>query len=396
MEEKVEHRLPILFGTMLCQLGLGTLYTWSLFNQPLGVLHHWSIESVALCFSIATLALAIGTLFSGTLQHRFGARKVSIVCGAIMGIGLIVAPLIPSYFLFYLSAGLVVGMANGIAYMMTLTNAILWYPEAKGLISGASVACYGLGSLLFKYINADYLEHFGVVGAFMGWGVSAMAIIILGGFLIKDAPVLEETVDYNHLDYREYTRRDLFSSPQAWLLFIAFTASCLGGLYMIGVAKDIGITLGGLTPAKASTSVAVLAIANSLGRFTLGTLSDHMERTKVSAFAFAFILASVVVLLYVPLTYMWFLFAVGGIAFAFGGNLSIWPTIVAEYFGLHNSTKNYGIIYQGFGLGGILGGFIANALHNLIATFYVVLVLTVIAFVIMIFIHPERKQRVKE
>ena len=42
-----EKRYFVLIGTMIAQIGLGTLYTWSMFNKPLGHLHHWSIEQVA-------------------------------------------------------------------------------------------------------------------------------------------------------------------------------------------------------------------------------------------------------------------------------------------------------------------------------------------------------------
>ena len=42
-------------------------------------------------------------------------------------------------------------------------------------------------------------------------------------------------------------------------------------------------------------------------------------------------------------------------AFCFGGNITVFPAIVGDFFGLKNHSKNYGIIYQGFGLGALAG-----------------------------------------
>ncbi|MGL5647231.1 MAG: L-lactate MFS transporter [Clostridium sp.] len=395
MSSSKEKRIIILIGTMIAQLGLGTLYTWSLFNKPLGELHGWSVEQVVLSFSITSFSLAVGTLFSGKLQEMFGIKKVVIACSIILGLGLIIAPRMDSLTLLYIFAGVVVGAADGIAYMLTLTNCIKWFPEKKGIISGLSIGCYGLGSLIFKYINTGFLKDFGVVNAFMYWGICAFILIFIGGILLKDAVIKHTAENIALYGGREYTRGELFKSPQAYLLFIAFLASCLGGLYVIGAAKNVGTSLAHLTPADAGNAVAIIAIFNTVGRFVLGGLSDKIQRTKVAAIAFAVIIISSIIILFVPLNYELFLLSVGGIAFAFGGNLTVFPSVVGEYFGLANSSKNYGIIYQGFGIGGLLGGVVANVMGGLQPTFYLVLVLGIIAFVIMIFIKAPKDAKVR-
>ncbi|WP_297632388.1 OFA family MFS transporter [uncultured Clostridium sp.] len=390
MSDSKNKRTVILIGTMLAQLGLGTLYTWSLFNKPLGDLHGWSVERVVLSFSITSFSLAIGTLFSGKLQELFGIKKVTIICAVVLGAGLIIAPRMNSLTLLYIFAGVVVGLADGVAYMLTLTNCIKWFPEKKGVISGISIGCYGLGSLIFKYINSWFLKEFGVVNAFTYWGICAFILVFIGGVLLKDAIVKHIGENRAMVGGREYKRSELFSSPQAYLLFIAFLASCLGGLYVIGAAKNVGMTLAHLTAVDAGNAVAIIAIFNTIGRFVLGSLSDKIQRTKVAAIAFAIIIISSIILIFAPLNYELFLLSVGGIAFSFGGNLTVFPAVVGEYFGLANSSKNYGIIYQGFGIGGLLGGVVANVMGGLKPTFYLVLVLGIVAFLIMLFIKAPK------
>ncbi len=68
-EPKV-NRWLIVLGTIIVQMGLGTIYTWSLFNQPLVDKFGWQLSSVAITFSIMSFALAFATLFSGKLQEN--------------------------------------------------------------------------------------------------------------------------------------------------------------------------------------------------------------------------------------------------------------------------------------------------------------------------------------
>lgn len=48
----------IVLGTIIAQMGLGTIYTWSLFNQPLVDTFGWSLSAVATTFSITSFSLA--------------------------------------------------------------------------------------------------------------------------------------------------------------------------------------------------------------------------------------------------------------------------------------------------------------------------------------------------
>ena len=78
MKNTSERRWLIVLGTVIAQLGLGTIYTWSLFNQPLVNKFGWQLSKVALTFSITSFALAFGTLFAGKLQDKLGDQKAYI------------------------------------------------------------------------------------------------------------------------------------------------------------------------------------------------------------------------------------------------------------------------------------------------------------------------------
>lgn len=392
------NRWLIVLGTIIVQMGLGTIYTWSLFNQPLVDRFGWEFSSVAITFSITSFALAFATLFAGKLQDKWGLPRLILASGIVLGAGLMLSSQVSSLSLLYLLAGVVVGFADGTAYITSLSNLIKWFPERKGLISGISVGAYGTGSLVFKYINGSLIDSAGVTHAFMYWGIIVMIMIVGGSFLVREAVSAAGTVQQrNNSAQHNYTVKEMLRTKQAYLLFIMFFTACMSGLYLIGIVKDIGVKLAGLDAATAANAVAMVAIFNTTGRIVLGALSDKMGRLKVVAAALLVTACAVAVLSFAKLNFGLFFACVAAIAFCFGGNITVFPTIVADFFGLKNQSKNYGIVYQGFGLGALSASFIAAVLGGFIPTFTVIGALCVISFLIAVFIQaPGQKKRRNE
>ncbi|MFP7414418.1 L-lactate MFS transporter [Priestia filamentosa] len=399
MKSKAIHPAFLILGTIIVQMGLGTIYTWSLFNQPLVNKFDWELSSVAITFSITSFALAFATLFAGRLQEKWGIRKLIALSGFILGLGLILTSQVSSLLMLYLLAGIVVGFADGTAYITSLSNLIKWFPNRKGLISGVSVSAYGLGSLIFKYINTAFIDHVGISQTFFYWGIIVMVMVVGGSFLLREA-IIEETAmntenPQNTQDKRDYTVKEMLVTKEAYLLFIMFFTACMSGLYLISIVKDIGVQLADLNVAVAANAVAMIAIFNTVGRLILGSLSDKVSRLKVIASTFLITAIAVTMLSFVHLNYGIFFACVAAIAFCFGGNITIFPAIVGDFFGLKNHSKNYGIVYQGFGLGALAGSFIAAFLGGFKPTFIIIGILCILSFIIAILIKLPSRLKVK-
>jgi len=379
-----------LVGTILAQFALGSVYTWSLFNSPLAAKLAEPVDQVAFSFGILSLSLALASSISGKLQERFGVRMVTIGAGVLLGLSLLLSSYASNLWMLYLCAGFLVGFADGTGYLMTLSNCVKFFPKNKGMVSACAIGAYGLGSLGFKYINMYLLTHYSLEQTFMAWGSVAMIMVILGGMLMSNAPAQEvtpsATVSANASTSGEYTLPQTIKTPQFWMLATIFVTICMSGLYVIGVAKDIGENYIHLSVASAATSVAVIAIANLGGRLVLGVLSDKMEPVKVISLAILVSLCGVASLLFWAPTSFTFYFSVACIAFSFGGAITVFPSLVSDFFGLNNLTKNYGAIYLGFGIGSIAGSIVATVFGGFVPTFYLILALLAISLVLTLII----------
>lgn len=372
-------RITTLIGTIMAQFALGSVYTWSLFNAGIAEQLGVPVDNVAFSFGILSLALALASSLSGKMQERFGVKRVTIAAGVLMGLGLFLTAHVTNVVMLYLCAGLVLGWADGTGYLLTLSNCVRWFPERKGLISALSIGAYGLGSLGFKFINLALLDQVGLNQTFLYWGAMAAVVIIVGGLLMADAP--RQAQQQTTTPTANFTLGEAIRRPQFWMLALIFFTVCMSGLYVIGVAKDIGEQYAGLSFSIAANAVAVIAVANLGGRLVLGVLSDSMACIKVVALALLSCLIGVGLLLFTDLSLAYFYAAVAFIAFSFGGTITVYPSLVSDFFGLNNLTKNYGAIYLGFGIGSLCGSLVAAAFGGFTATFNFMLVLLAIAFV---------------
>ncbi|WP_025691787.1 L-lactate MFS transporter [Paenibacillus zanthoxyli] len=397
---KANNRFLIVLGTIIMQMGLGTIYTWSLFNQPLVTKFGWQLSSVSTTFSITSFALAFATLFAGKLQDKIGLRRLTAVAGVMLGLGLMFSSQASSLPMLYLLAGVIAGYADGTAYITSLSNLIKWFPNRKGLISGVSVGAYGTGSLVFKYVNGSLISSVGVSRAFLYWGMIVMVMVVIGSLLVREASVVKASPSSSAADagngVKDYTVGEMLRTKQAYLLFVIFFTACMSGLYLIGIVKDIGVKLAGLDVQTAANAVAMIAIFNTAGRLILGALSDKVSRLKLVGVTMAVTAVATLTLSFAQLNFGLFFACVAAIAFCFGGNITVFPAIASDFFGLKNHNKNYGIIYQGFGLGALSGSIIAAFLGGFKPTFVTIGVLCAIACLIAVSLKPPveaRKER---
>lgn len=386
-----------LIGSLLVLLALGTVYAWSLFNLPLSQKYNLDIDVIAFTFGIMTLFLAVGSLCSGFLKLRIGMTNVVALSAVCSGLGLLGAAFAPNVIVLYVCAGALLGFGDGLGYMLVLTNCVKFFPKHKGLVSALCIGAYGLGSLLFKTIDSYMLTNYTLETAVLNWGVIMTAVVTLGAILIYDAMKYINTTS-SAASKREYDLHSAIRTLPYWLLSIMFFIDCMVGLYIIGVASNLGTALLDMSLSEAATAVSVVAISNIAGRLIMGALSDKMPRIRLITFDQILSLVATVMLVAIPLNSTLFFTAIALIAFSFGGTLTIYPSIISDYFGIRNLAKNYGLLYLGFGIGSLFGYVVAYIFGSYNMTFILMSGMIIVAIVasLMVKLPAELAESHKE
>ena len=162
----------------------------------------------------------------------------------------------------------------------------------------------------------------------------------------------------------------------------------IGKLAAIG--NSLGISLGFVL-------VAVLAAGNGGGRIVAGIMSDRLGRKATLGGCFLLQAALILLLsrasednLLGTLPAMAVLSALIGANY--GANLSLFPAITKDYYGLKHFGMNYGMVFSAWGVGGFMLAKLAGAMYVKHQTFevayYGASILLILAAIMAFFVKP--------
>jgi hypothetical protein len=134
---------------------LGTVYSWSLFTQPLVASFGWSNTTTTWAFALAIFFLGVGAIIGGRWQDRVGPRRVAVVGAVLWGLGNLLAGLGTAAlgpWWIYLSYGVIGGLGLGFGYITPVATVTKWFPDMRGVGSGMVVMGFGLGAFAYNLV----------------------------------------------------------------------------------------------------------------------------------------------------------------------------------------------------------------------------------------------------
>jgi MFS family permease len=167
-------------------------------------------------------------------------------------------------------------------------------------------------------------------------------------------------------------------TPQLYLLWLMLFLNVVAGILIVSNAVPIireliskGVTDPDAIKALTGTAIsayAFVAVFNALGRFFWGAVSDRIGRNMVLVCIYA---CQVVIFFLLPgfhsVPLVLFAFAI--ILACYGGGFGTMPSFNADYFGTKFLGQNYGYIITAWGLGGLVGPYIAGAVKDRTGSF---------------------------
>lgn len=150
--------------------------------------------------------------------------------------------------------------------------------------------------------------------------------------------------------------KEMLADKIFYVMFFMLACGAVSGLMIISQASSVAQNMVGMSRAAAATAVSTLALFNAAGRVSAGYFSDKLGRVNTLTFMLGL---SVVGLGTLYLTgsgsVTQFYVGVSIVGVCFGSFMGVYPGFTADQFGPKNSGFNYGIMFIGFGLAGILG-----------------------------------------
>lgn len=357
-------------------LALGVLYAWSVIAKSLTAEWGWSAGAASLPYAIAVGVFALSMVFAGRAQDRFGPRLVATLGGGLTGIGMIVASLAgpDSRLPIVLGFGVMAGMGIGLGYAAATPAAVKWFPPArKGLITGLVVSGFGLASVYIAPLTQSLLGTYGIAMTFrvlgLGFLVATVGLAQLlvnppAGYRAAAQPKAAAAVGAVSVPAaapsRDFGWNEMVRTRQFALLWLMYAFAAFAGLMIIGhMAKIAALQMPGTD--LGFLLVGALAVGNAAGRVVAGIVSDKIGGTRTMFMVFV-LQAVMMGLLWAAGTVTLLVPVAALVGFAYGANLSLFPSTTAGYFGTKNMGVNYGLVFTAWGVGGVFGSMTAGTI----------------------------------
>lgn len=185
------HRWLVVPASVAIHLCIGSVYAWSVFNDPLkkelGVVGQasgdWQLGSIIWIFSIAIVFLGLAAAFAGRWLEKVGPRCVGVTAALLWGGGFLIGCLgiqLHSLWLLYLGYGVLGGCGLGLGYVSPVSTLIRWFPDRRGLATGMAIMGFGGGAMIGAPLKRWLLQKFEKAPEYLG-SAEEVTLVTEGG-----------------------------------------------------------------------------------------------------------------------------------------------------------------------------------------------------------------------
>ena len=203
----------------------------------------------------------------------------------------------------------------------------------------------------------------------------------------------------------DFAAGEVLRTLQFYLLWFTYACGAGAGLMIIAKLKVIGLEQAGILKTYAFALVAACAIGNGAGRILAGMISDKLGRLPTLCGCLLIQAGLMCVLSTVAtdsaiaaLAPMMVLAALIGANY--GANLSLFPSVTKDFYGLKGFGMNYGLVFTAWGVGGfvlsLLAGEIRDRTGSFHTAYYVAASLLVLGAIVTFAIKAPRAHRATE
>ncbi|MDN7182955.1 oxalate/formate MFS antiporter [Caballeronia sp. SEWSISQ10-4 2] len=361
------------------QLGLGLVcmmaisspqYVWTLMTKPLAAKLGIALPELQVTFSLLIILQTFFSPFQGKLIDRFGPRLLISIGTVLSGMSWVLASMVQSVPMLYVTYGVVGGLGTGIVYVGVVGLMVRWFPDRRGFAAGAVAAGYGMGAIVTTFPIASSLAVRGVDATMLTFGMAFAVVGLLASQGLRVPPSHDAVAaSATQAAVAGLRPSQTLKSPIFWLMFLMMTMMSTSGLMvtsqMATFAADFGVTnVLVLGMAALPLALTIDRFTNGLTRPLFGWVSDRLGRENTMCFAFGLEGIAMALWLITRDNAVLFVLLSGVVFFGWGEIFSLFPSTLTDTFGTRHATENYGWLYISQGIGSIFGGPLAALMHQ--------------------------------
>lgn len=343
---------------------IGMRMSLGLFLRPVVNTTDLSVAQFSLVIAVFQLMWGVAQPATGALADHYGAWKVLGGGALVLAAACFLIPQLPTFWGLMFAVGLLLAFgtgAGGFSIIMGQVAAKL-PPAVRGLASGAVNAGGSAGQFLFAPMVQGLMvrPHIGWQGTFYVWGGLSLLILPVAWWLTRggNMPHQAQTAQTHDGGLKQAVIR-AFADRSYLLLHLGFF-TCGFHIAFLVTHLPNEISLCGLPPTVASTSLAVIGLANIAGCLFSGWCVGRFPSKYVLFYLYASRVLMVAAYLAAPKTDMNFYIFAAGLGFTWLATVAPTATLTGKLFGTRYLATLFGLTMLSHQIGGFLGSYLGG------------------------------------
>ncbi len=324
----------------------GVIYAWSVLSGPFKTAFPaWSVSQLQLTFTLTLCTFCLGGLVSGLLAKRFSI-KLRMLFAAVLILGgfTVTGTMNGSILLLYLGYGIMAGFGIGIVYNAVIAATNAWFPDKKGIATGALMMSFGFSALFFSKVSQKMFDtaSIGWRNTYLTLGAVIGGVILMAAFLVKAPEGMKKVVQASENDV---STKEMLKRASFWKLFAFFTLLAAVGSTAIGFGKNYFVSVG-LKENAAVTVAGLLSIFNGFGRLFSGFFYDKAGLRKTQ-YVTSLVAITSPLLALLAVVFLSPVLGVIGLmlcAFSYGFSPTVSAAMVGGFYGMKHYHLNFPVL----------------------------------------------------
>lgn len=354
----------VLAAAAILMITVGARQSLGLFVAPLNDSTRFGIVAISFALAIGQFVWGVAQPIFGAVADRFGPARVLVAGALMLAAGAALTPFVSSEWMLVSTLGILCAAGAGAGSFSILigVTAQRVAPEKRAFASGFINAGGSVGQFVFAPFNQFMISAFGWMAAMYAMAVAALASIPLVRPLLGRSGEAQAgaapAVGTAGMTLREQLRIASRDSSYRYLHAGFFTCGFHIAFLVTHLPGEVNLC--SLPPSVASTSLAIIGLANVAGSLTAGWLGSVYRMKWLLFWMYFSRAASIALYLAAPKTPLTFyIFAV---ALGFTWLATVPPTagLVGKLFGVRYLATLFGLTLLTHQIGGFFGAWLGG------------------------------------
>ena len=371
---------------LILSLSYGIRWSFGIFYNSMAEDFGLNRTMFSLLMSTHMLVFAAGSPIIGLLSDRYDTKYILLFGTIILGSGFIFLSYSNKLWNLYFLYGIWTAIGScGTGLVPNNLVVASWFKNRRGISIGISGTGTSIGPLFIAPLSTYLLLQYGWRSTFLILG-SIILIVLVPTilFLIKNLPndnsldlngqqrQLASTIQINSNNYgivpKKFYLKEIMNNSIFWTIIFSYFAFSFS-YYLVVFHLPIFSLDRGISEMTAAKVLGVTTASGIFGKLLVGLISDKIGRRY----------PLIIVLFIQTVSLLGFMygetletFYISGIClgFSFGGSITLFPLITAEFFRKGTMGKTFGIITLGGSIGASVGPFVGGAAFDLAKSYF--------------------------